>query len=375
VTVGFESPLPPAHTGVADYAAALLGALRRRGNVEIAAKRPDVALYHLGNNQLHREIYQRALERPGIVVLHDAVLQHFFLGSLSEREYVEEFVYNYGEWCRELAHDLWRSRANSASHHSYYAYPMLRRIAEVSRAVIVHNPAAARMVREHAPRARVVEIPHLFAPPPAAHAVEVIQFRATLGLGPRSVLFGVFGYLRESKRIMSIFRSFSVVHRDLPQTALLVAGEFASADLACAVEPFLRGQPGILRLGHLADPEFWLAASACDVCINLRYPAAGETSGIAVRLMGIGKAVMVTEGEESSRYPEDSCFRIAHGVAETASLKEYSRLAASLPQATREIGRRASGHITSFHSLDRVADEYWEILCDYGHSSRSSGLA
>jgi glycosyltransferase involved in cell wall biosynthesis len=370
VTVGFESPLPPARTGVADYAASLLGALRRRGTVEIAPKSSNIRLYHLGNNQLHRKIYQRALERPGIVVLHDAVLHHFFLGSLNEREYVDEFVYNYGEWRRELAQDLWRSRASSGSHHSYYAYPMLRRIIEVSRAVIVHNPAAARMVREHAPGARVVEIPHLFARPPAAHPAEGIQFRATLGLGPRSFLFGVFGYLRESKRIMSILRSFRVVHREFPQTALLLAGEFASTDLARAVEPLLREQPRILRLGHLAEPEFWLAASACDACVNLRYPAAGETSGVAVRLMGIGKAVMVSENEESSRYPEGGCFRIAHGVAETASLTEHSRLAASLPQATREIGRRASGHVRSFHSLDRVADTYWEILCDYGHSSR-----
>ena len=336
----------------------------------MASKRPDVSLYHLGNNQLHRKIYQRALEHPGIVVLHDAVLQHFFLGWMDERAYVDEFVYNYGEWHRELAHDLWRSRAISGCHPDYYAYPMLRRIAEVSRAVVAHNPAAARMVREHAPGARVVEIPHLFAPPPAAHAAEVIHFRAALGVAPRSFLFGVFGYLRESKRIMSVLRAFRVIHRELPQTALLLAGEFASRDLARAVEPLLQEQPGILRLGHLTERDFWLAASACDACINLRYPAAGEASGIAVRLMGIGKAVMVTEAEESSRYPERSCFRIAHGVAETASLTEHSRVAASLPQATREIGRRASGHVQSFHSLDRVADTYWELLCEYGHSSR-----
>jgi len=80
VTVGFDAPLPPARTGVADYAAALLSALRRRGTVEVNPRRADVWLYHLGNNQLHRDIYRRALARPGIVVLHDAVLQHFFLG-------------------------------------------------------------------------------------------------------------------------------------------------------------------------------------------------------------------------------------------------------------------------------------------------------
>jgi glycosyltransferase involved in cell wall biosynthesis len=367
VTVGFESPLPPARTGVADYAGVLLAALRRRGSVQVAPKHAGVHLYHLGNNQLHREIYRRALARPGIVVLHDAVLQHFFLGSLEEKQYVEEFAYNYGEWHRELAHSLWRGRASSGFTHRYYAYPMLRRIAEVSRAIVVHNPVAARMVREHAPSAHVVEIPHLFAPPPPPNTADVIQFRATLGLAPRRFLFAVFGYLRESKRILNILRAFDVIHRELPQTALLVAGEFASQDLARAAEPLLAAHPGILRLSHLPERQFWCAAAACDACINLRDPAAGETSGISIRLMGIGKAVLLTGSGESSRFPETACFRIVPGVAETTSLSEHGMVAASLPQTTREIGRRAADHVHSFHSLDRVADKYWETLCAYGH--------
>jgi glycosyltransferase involved in cell wall biosynthesis len=367
VTVGFESPLPPARTGVADYAATLLAALRRRGPVEVTPKRAGVRLYHLGNNQLHREIYRRALAQPGIVVLHDAVLQHFFLSSLEQQEYVEEFVYNYGEWHRELAHSLWRGRASSGFTHRYYAYPMLRRIAEVSRAIVVHNPAAARIVREHSPGARVVEIPHLFAPPPAPFAADVIHFRATLGLPPRRFLFAVFGYLRESKRILNILRAFDTIHRDLPETALLVAGEFTSQDLARAAEPLIAQRPAILRLGHLPEHQFWLAAAACDACVNLRDPAAGETSGISIRLMGIGKAVLLTGSVESARFPETACFRIARGVAETASLTEHGIVAVSLPQTTCEIGRRAAGHVHSFHSLDRVADKYWETLCAYRH--------
>jgi glycosyltransferase involved in cell wall biosynthesis len=365
MTVGFDSPLPPAHTGVADYAAALLGALRERGTVELNPARADVRLYHLGNNQLHREIYRRALAHPGVVVLHDAVLQHFFLGSLGEPEYVEEFVYNYGEWNRQFARELWRGRAASGFNQRYYAYPMLRRIAQVSKAIVVHNPAAARMVREHAPGARIVEIPHLFAPPAPLAAAETRWFREELGLSSRSFLFGVFGYLRESKRIMNVLRAFDAIHRALPHTALLVAGEFASVDLARAAEPLVE-RPGILRLSHLPEREFWLAASACDVCINLRYPAAGETSGISVRMMGIGKAVMVTESEETSRCPEAASFRIPHGVAERASLTEHGILAASLPRTCREIGRRGGEHVRRFHSLDRVADQYWETLCAYG---------
>ena len=102
MTAGFFSPLPPARTGVADYAAALLTELRRHGRVEVAPAHSDAALYHLGNNGLHAEIYRRAMASPGVVVLHDAVLNHFFLGQLSETGYVDEFVYNYGEWNRDL---------------------------------------------------------------------------------------------------------------------------------------------------------------------------------------------------------------------------------------------------------------------------------
>jgi glycosyltransferase involved in cell wall biosynthesis len=365
VTVGFDAPLPPARTGVADYAAALLGALRHRGSVDVNPARADIWLYHLGNNQLHREIYWRAIARPGVLVLHDAVLQHFFLGSLGEREYVDEFVYNYGEWHRPLAHELWRGRANSGFNQRYYAYPMLRRIAEVSLAVVVHNPAAARLVRHHAPSARVVEIPHLFAPVAKVAGGDTLSFRHSLGLSSRSFLFGVFGYLRESKRVMSILRAFGAIHRSVPHTALLLAGEFVSSDLARAASPFLE-RSGVHRMGHLPEREFWLAAAACDLCVSLRYPAAGETSGISVRLMGLARPVMVTAGEETSRYPETACFRIPPGVAETASLTEHGMLAALLPQASREIGERGAGHIHSFHSLDRVADEYWETLCAFG---------
>jgi glycosyltransferase involved in cell wall biosynthesis len=365
MTVGFDSPLPPARTGVADYAAALLGALRRHGTVAVNPAHADSWLYHLGNNQLHRDTYRRALARPGIVVLHDAVLQHFFLGSLGEREYVEEFVYNYGEWHRELAQEMWQGRASSGLKQSYYAYPMLRRIAEVSRAVVVHNPAAARIVREHAPGARVVEIPHLFAPPPPAPGAEVLRYRQALGWSTYQFAFGVFGYLRESKRIMNILRAFDAIHRALPRTALLLAGEFVSSDLARAAEPLLH-RPGILRLGYLPQQEFWLAASAVDSCINLRYPGAGETSGISVRLMGMAKPVMVTTSEETARYPETACLRIAAGVAEKSSLTQHGILAASLPQTSREIGIRGAGHIRRFHSLDHVAEQYWETLCSYG---------
>jgi glycosyltransferase involved in cell wall biosynthesis len=231
MTVGYFAPLPPARTGVADYAGALLHALRKHGDVKVGAYDADIALYHIGNNQLHGTIYDRALTNPGIVILHDAVLQHFLLGRLDQERYVDEFVYNYGEWTRSLAEDMWKHRARSAADPRYFAWPMLKRIVMTARGVAVHNPAAAAIVRRHAPDTCVIEIPHLFVPPETPFEVDALRLRSQLELGPRTLFIGVFGHQRESKRLPVVLRALQRVWQSRADVRLLIAGSFASSDL------------------------------------------------------------------------------------------------------------------------------------------------
>jgi glycosyltransferase involved in cell wall biosynthesis len=298
-----------------------------------------------------------------VVVLHDAVLNHFFLGQLSEREYVDEFVYNYGEWNRGLGRELWRARAGSAADERYFRYAMLKRMAERSFAVVVHNPAAAAAVRDHAPGVRVVEIPHLFVPPPLPDGASVLRHRTALGVEPGAFLFGLFGYLRESKRVAAVLDAFRAVRAHTPRAALLVAGQFVSTDLERAVAPLLDA-PGIVRLPHLAEREFWLAACAVDACINLRYPPAGESSGIAVRMMGIGKPVLLTDGPESAPFPEDACARIAPPPAERDSLSHHMVLLLSMAEVARTIGLRGAGHIAGHHGVQQIGKRVWDLLSE-----------
>ncbi|MEO8592161.1 MAG: glycosyltransferase [Candidatus Solibacter sp.] len=363
MTAGYFSPLPPARTGVAEYAASLLAELRRHGKVEVAPEHCDIALYHVGNNGLHAEIYRRALAQPGVVILHDAALNHFHLGQLGETAYVDEFVYNYGEWNRGTGQQLWRERAAAAADERYFRYGMLKRIAGGARAVVVHNPAAAAIVKEHAPQARIVEIPHLFAPPPLPDDASVLRYRQGLGIEPATFLFGLFGYLRESKRVMNVLQAFQALRRTVPRAGLLVAGQFVSSDLERAAAPLLR-EPGVFRLPYLAEHDFWLAARSVDACINLRYPTAGESSGIAIRMMGIGKPVLVTEGAEASRFPEDSCLRIGAGPGERDSLWHHMVLLTSVADVAGEIGRRAAAHIGSQHRVDLIGKRFWDLLCE-----------
>jgi glycosyltransferase involved in cell wall biosynthesis len=364
VKVGFFAPMPPAPTGVADYASALFNALRKHGNVELNDAEAEVALYHVGNNHLHREIYARAIEYPGVVVLHDAVLHHFFLGTLEERAYVEELVGNYGEWSRGMAEELWSNRARSATDPRYFDYPMLKSIATRSRAIIVHNPAAAAAVRRHAPGAPgtcIVEIPHLFVAPELPDAAETLRFRAGLGLGPGTLLVAVFGHMRESKRLPAIVRAMHNAWKAGADARLLIAGAFASTDLERAAASLL-ADSRILRTGYLAEPDFWRYAAAADVCVNLRFPTAGETSGIATRMMGIGKPVVFTAGQEIARIPENACLRVDAGAAEEEMLEGIIVWLARDREAATEIGKRAARHIASEHAIEKVAAKYWEVL-------------
>jgi glycosyltransferase involved in cell wall biosynthesis len=360
LTVGFFAPLPPAQTGVADYAESLLHAVRKQGEVKVD-KPGDISLYHIGNNQLHSAIYDRAVAHPGVVVLHDAVLQHFFLGRFTAEQYIDEFIFNYGEWTRSLAEDLWNHRARSAADPRYFAWPMLKRVTTAARAVIVHNPAAAAIVHRHAPDACVVEIPHLFVQPETPSEVDTLRFRAGLGLGPRTLLAGVFGHQRESKRLPVVLRALSRAWSNGTDARLLIAGSFASSDL----ERSLAGQlsdPRIIRTGHLPERDFWRYAAAVDLCVNLRYPTAAETSGIAIRLMGIGKPVAFSDGAEIARIPGNACLRIATGASEEEMLSAYISWLARDREAAEEIGRRAAEHIATHHEVEKVAARYWELL-------------
>jgi glycosyltransferase involved in cell wall biosynthesis len=350
----YHAPPPAAHSGVADYASRLWPALSE-------LRESPVNLYHLGNNPLHDAIYTKALAEPGVAVLHDVVLHHFLLGRLTRDQYIAEFVHNYGEWKRPLAEDLWEARASSGIDPRYFDYPLVRRAAESSRAVIVHNPGAAEIAKAHG-AARVHVIPHFYQPA-AVDPADAILFRQRLSIPQTAKLFGIFGYLRETKRIAASLTAFHRLRALDSNAHLLIAGEPVSADLRRMLDSCGHAE-GVHRLGHLTDADLNTAAQAIDCCINLRYPAAGETSGIAIRMMGAGKPVILTRAAETSALLEHTWLGVSPGPGETEELFTQMALVAGLPQVGREIGAAAQRHIAEHHSLDRVARAYRNVLAE-----------
>ncbi len=367
--VAWVSPLPPAPTGVAEYSARLSRELARHVEVD-AFDSPgrrrltsyDACVYQVGNNPLHGAAYDAALAAPGIVVLHDAVLHHLLLGKLSQEEYVEEFVFNYGEWLRDFAAQLWRERATSASQESYFRYPLIRRICRRSRGLVVHNGRAGKMAREALGKrngsVEVVEIPLYVDRPSLPEASARERIREKLGIPAQEIVISTFGYLRPSKRLHSLLeasRMLSVPYR------ILLVGDFVSYDYEAAILAEIDELP-VTRLPYVAESEFWGLVAITDIGVNLRYPSAGETSSMALKLMAAGKPVVVTAGEEVSGFPAGSILEVDPGEAEIEMLAHCLHALATDDEMREIVGQSAAAYVVDRHNVETVTAQYLDVI-------------
>src|SRR5439155_938692 len=122
VRVAYYSPLPPETSGIADYSALLLPALRERIDVEVvkrgrtkAPRGADVSLYHVGNSpEAHAWIVDALRRTPGVLVLHELVLHHLVAGLTIGRKngpaYLDAMERDSGLPGRLLAHGVLEGR-------------------------------------------------------------------------------------------------------------------------------------------------------------------------------------------------------------------------------------------------------------------------
>jgi len=364
--VAFVSPMPPSKTGIADYSAALLEHLAPIVDLEVVGCKPacldweafDLILYQLGNNPYHGFVYELALRRPGVIVMHEANLHHLIADLTIRRgdwaTYLRELEYEGGP---EAAAHGRRVQAGEAG-PDYDGVPMIRRLLEVSRAAIVHSRFVARRLREAGFKGPVARIPHGAWIPQA----DRMAYRARLGLAEGVPLVGIFGFLKPYKRIVESLRAFRRLVRLEPGARMILAGE-PHPDLP--LRPLIRSldlEANVRLLGFTPIEDFTGYLAACDITLNLRYPTVGETSGSLLRALGLGKAVLVSDVGAFSELPDDVCLKVPVGSGEEDLIFEYLNLLVSRPELARALGERARAWVERECRWDLVARRYAQFL-------------
>jgi glycosyltransferase involved in cell wall biosynthesis/SAM-dependent methyltransferase len=358
------SPMPPARSGIADYSAALLHALQDLAEVSAFSSADfdtssyDLVVYQIGNNPCHGFVYELALQRPGVVVLHESNLHHLVADLTLKRgdwdAYLREVAYDGGP--EALAHAR-RVQALECG-PDYEGVPMLRRLLESSRAVIVHSRFVEEQVRKAGFRGPVAKIPHGAWIP----RVDGMAYRRRLGLDETAPLAGVFGFLKPYKRIPESLRAFRRLVRLEPRAKMILVGE-PHPDLPLGSLVRRLDLPAHVRaLGFVPVEDFTGYMAACDVILNLRYPTVGETSGSLLRALGLGKPVLVSDVGSFRELPDEICLKVPVDAAEEDAIFEYLNLLVSRPSLARAMGARARQWVEQECSWAVVARRYARFL-------------
>lgn len=393
--LAFWSPLSPKATGIADYSEELLPYLAKRGvdihlvvedyepsekavtdsfpwhyareyEKVLEREKFDLNIYQIGNSSYHRYALNAALRFPGIVVLHDLVLQHLFLGLSVERGdsalYVSEMKRAYGERGAALGRQV---AAALGSELLTSKFPLCERVIERSFGVLVLTRFMQQWLERRfgsVPVGKFIgRAPHHYAPPPPLPVTTRDEARRLLGLPKHSFLVASFGLAARAKRIdraLEGFRRFLATGAD---ARFLVVGEMQESfgiDNGLVDELADR----LVLTGRQPMDRFYLYMLACDVVVNLRFPSTGELSGTLIRTLGMGKPVLVSNTGPFMEFPEHTVARIDLGPPEVDEISETLRLFYERPELRDAMGEFAREHVEQFYKLDDEADAYIEFL-------------
>ncbi len=370
--VAFVSPMPPAPTGIATYAASVLQGLeasgyRRRRQMDViwpvkpkhdlAIPRYRLGVYHVGNNvEFHGDIYRLASLRDGVVVLHDLGLDDLVRGLVDRGDPLGYRA------AREALVGADRLTLPEARDNEPLAWPWCAHIARIAKSLIVHSDFCKRYLEDLGCRTPVFVVPH----PPVEREADLRRaehrapaIRARLGLGERDVLVVAAGDLNPAKQLEALVAA--AVRLDDRVRLALVGRRVPTFDPEALVRGSGLGSRVTLAT-DVSDEAFraWLAAA--DVVADLRLPHRGEVSGTLMRAMQVGRPTLVSATGTYLDLPGDAVVRIGPGPADARELADVLSGLADRPEARVRIGEAARRHVETTASLERTASGYEEAI-------------
>ncbi len=376
------SPLPPTRSDIARLTVHMLPHLAREAEVVVWCSDPewkleppsgvtirgydwqrppwreineaDATLYQMGNDpRYHDAIWRLSQQHPGIVILHDLMMQHFFSGlvfhdrGLNRRQYLELVERYQGIKGRVLAET--HVQGLLSTEELAQRCPLTEAATENALAVIVHSPAAFVALPEDISVALLplcvgMPLPELEAKPRDPTDL----YRLT-----------VFGFLGPNRKLPLLLRALATFpERDRFRLDIYgtMDGQEKMEQLVCRM-----GLPESVTLhGFVSASQLDVALRQTDLAVNLRDPSMGEASGSQLHLWQYGLPSLVTRRAWYATLPEDTVafVRPEHEIEDIQGhLTSFLRD----PEKYRALGRNGRRHVAEHHSIEKYASALLEI--------------
>jgi glycosyltransferase involved in cell wall biosynthesis len=131
--------------------------------------------------------------------------------------------------------------------------------------------------------------------------------------------------------------------------------------------------------GSTSLEDFLLYIDAADVCVNLRYPYNGETSGSLMRLLARGKCTLVNNLGSFAEIPDDCCVKLPspqfmREEDEVGKIYEALSDLTGNPEKCFLIGDNARRYAEEHLDIKKVGKRYWQVLNTPSRKALAGGV-
>jgi glycosyltransferase involved in cell wall biosynthesis len=400
--IAFVSPFPPKKSGIADYSAALIDALKPTYAIDLyhepgyvpepaladgdfacsdarlfarqqAERNYHAIVYQMGNSRYHHFMYEIMLAHPGLVTLHDFCLAGFYLGygfSLGrERDLIRaELLRWHPDQASAIAAVLKPSQTDWEAIGCACAergWSLNRTIVAKALRVVVHSPWCLEQMHATAPadaqRAEVIPLGRRIGR--LADLRERTAIRARFSLTGEALVIACFGFINADRLSVEALRAFRAVAQSDPSAVFVFAGEETDGGAARREVHALRLADRVRFLGRQSSADYADLIAVADIGINLRRPPTnGETSAALLDLLAAGVATIVTDVATFGDYPDAVVRKVRWDAKGQERLGQVMLELARDPAARQAQGTRAWNHVRSHHEWSRVAERYVDAI-------------
>lgn len=384
------SPVPPTPSAIAFHNAAVLPALAKEAEITVWAHElkpaaeleeharvrhydpehvpwadinaADATIYHMGNNpEYHAPIWKVNRRHPGIVIIHDLGMQHFFGGlvhknlGLSGDEYREMMSFYHPNGGAETA-DTFLNGYRTADEISQHC-SLMGAALENATAVAAHTLTGYELVRSCS-NLPAAYIPLFTLPGENIQAGETKPARERAKDEPYRII--IFGFLGPNRRLESVLQALN----DFPLKSRFRLDVYGTLSNEARIQQMIDslGLADIVRLhGFVPADELTVALSGSDLAINLRDPTMGEASASQLRIWQHGLPSLVSDTGWYATVSR-STVSVVRRRTEVEDIQMHLDRFLRSPGTYRQIGENGRRYVGAHHTVEAYVQGLIDLI-------------
>lgn len=380
--IAIFSPLPPVKSGISYYTAILAEALSafyditffvdcnyepddavlsyanvyKVQNINDTVKKLgdfDVVLYHFGNSEYHAYMYDISLIVPGVVVLHDFILHHLVAEMTLRNKKSDMYLSKVAQWYPEYL-DKAKYIVKNNLIPDLFHYPFNDEIVNGSLCIIVHNNYAKNALDAKFKKNTFV-VPMMSLCPTNILKKEYCK--------KEYFTISCFGFIAVNKRTHIVLSVFQKLTEKYENIRLNLVGQMAP-EMNILLD-FVKDnhlEDKVEFTGFCSDDDLNEYLSHSDVCVNLRYPSAGETSATLVMALAHGVPTIVSKYQQFDEYPNDVVLKVPLNQSEKDVLYAYLEKLILDVEFGNSLGDNAREYMKKNQSFDVAVARYKSVI-------------